>query len=78
MIEKVTKLKAAEPNNASVVKHLEDLLQEAKDGDLVDIAYAVTYTGNRTGHGWSELDFAEQLLGELVILQLKIASHRLD
>ncbi len=74
-MNKVVNLKEVKSlGNSNIIERLEELLAEAKSGELIDMAYVVTYTNNHTGHGWTKSNLKRNLLGELMLLQHAIAT----
>ena len=55
-----------------VIKHIEGLLQDAKDGSLIGLAYAVAWKHNKHGNGYTDLPNTERIIAELAKLQAKL------
>ena len=49
----------------STIEHLENLLVQAKSGELQAIVYVCSYRGNTVNHGWGQLQNRMRLVGEL-------------
>lgn len=53
------------PPEKSLIEHLENLLKEAKSGELQEIAYVCSYRGNFVNHGWTKIQNNRRMIGEL-------------
>lgn len=56
-------MKDASNQNAACVAALEELLQKAKDGEVVGIAYAVQYQDRSAGNAAAGFLFDTQIIG---------------
>jgi hypothetical protein len=54
-----------QPPNTSLINYLENLLINAKSGELQEIVYVCSYRGNFVNHGWTKLTNRMRLIGEL-------------
>lgn len=57
---------------ASVVKRLEEILAEAKEGKIQSVAIACIHDTGEAGASWSETDNFSALLGAITRLQHRI------
>ena len=72
-------IKAFASPNQDVIERLEELLDQAKSGELRGIVYATRTTGNRTGSGWANIDDGVMaLIGELIVLQRDFLDSMVD
>lgn len=71
--------KAADP---SVVDQLRELLEDAQQGRIDAIAWAVVGEGRETGHGWvaseNRRGLGAPLLGEVTIMQHALADAMVE
>jgi hypothetical protein len=63
------KLLHPEPPINGVVPLLEDLLEQARRGELSSIAVAIVYRDGASGRGWSKIPSHAALLGSVARLQ---------
>ena len=63
----------AEPQGASIVERLEEVLEQARAGALSSIAIAVVERDGSTGGAWSDAPSMPLLLGSVIRL-----AHRLN
>jgi len=65
--------------NPAIIETLEILLEEAKRGELLSIAYAAGYPGQKTMSGWNGMYMDNvKMIGELQILQRDIIDLCID
>lgn len=62
----------------SVIDHCESLLEQAKSGDLRQLAYVMVLSGNNTNSSWTTSSNTPCTLGELSILRARIEKLVLD
>lgn len=55
-----------------VIQTLERLLEEAKAGEIISIAYTCLHPAYLTSSGWSGMKYPKQMLGEITLLQRDI------
>lgn len=79
MKPKIAEISIRKPDD-DLVRHLEKLLQYAKEGELTGMVYASVWQGNNVDSGWAGFPhgYARTILGELSILQHDIAGRLLD
>lgn len=53
----------------SLIEHLENLLKEAKSGELQEFAYVCSYKGNSVNHGWTKLTNNRRIVGEIEFMK---------
>ena len=61
------KLNVIEPApDKSLIEHIEDLLKEAKSGELQGLIYVCRYKGDKVAHGWAGVGTHRmRVIGEL-------------
>lgn len=65
--------------NQALIEHLENLLEDAKRGDIVGIGYALLMSQHRTGNGWVGADKGVMsMLGELRALEHDFVQLNID
>lgn len=71
MTSKVSQILETTPkNNPSLVERLELMLEQAKDGELLGIAYACQWKGDLTSNSWSLSKMEpRRIVGELEFLK---------
>lgn len=64
--------------NESLVSRLEDLLADAKAGELVGLAWVCQWNGDKVSNGWqlSQMN-GRRLVGELEYMKLEIMDQTL-
>lgn len=62
-----------EPRDASVIDTLEDVLAEARKGEISSVSLAIVYRNGETGTAWSALPRQSVMLGAVGRLQFAIA-----
>jgi len=60
------------PPEKSLIEHLENLLEEAKSGELQELAYVCSYKGSSVNHGWTRLENNRRIIGELEYMKQHI------
>ena len=66
---KLTKLGIRTPD-ATLVSHVEKLLEQAKSGELTGLAYVAIWHGNNVNSSWCQVKFAylRTIIGEIRFL----------
>lgn len=71
--KKVTQLQAiTQPPNARLIEYLENLMEDAKSGEVQGLAYVVVYNDGCVGHSWVNAVTAAAL-GELTAMHTSMA-----
>lgn len=60
------------PAGQGIVAYLEQLLEQARAGELSAIAVAKVYRDGTTGSGWSEVPALAAMIGAVTTLQAKL------
>lgn len=59
-----------DPPDPDVIDYLENLLRQAKTGEIQSIATAVSFSGKRSGNGWAGMNKCNMtMLGEVEVLK---------
>lgn len=58
--------------NPDVIAELENLLEQAKSGELRSIVYVVSTNDLCTGNGWANIENIMRIIGELRVLEAEL------
>lgn len=56
----------------TLIQQLECLLEQAKTGELQEIAFVCSYRGNLMNHGWTKLQNNRKIIGEMEAMKIEL------